>query len=60
MIRSAGYVQVRNDGAKSGLWVVAGRRQAVYAQRTLSVRDRIAAASDLVERSRAFTAREFE
>ena len=46
----AGYVRVRNDTAQSGLWVVGGKRQVVYARRELPVRDRIAAVSDLVER----------
>lgn len=47
---AAGYVRVRNDTAQSGLWVVGGKRQVVYARRELPVRDRIAAVSDLVER----------
>ena len=51
-MESAGYVPVRNDAAKSGLFVVDGKRQVVYARRDLSTRDRIAAATRLVEVSR--------
>lgn len=38
-----GYVPVRSD-IKSGLWIVAGTRQVIYAKVELSVRERIAAA----------------
>jgi hypothetical protein len=41
------YVPVRNPDAKDGLWRIKGRRQAVYAKRNLSERDRISAASRL-------------
>ena len=51
-LEAAGYVPVRNDAAKSGLWVVSGKRQVVYAQRELSIRDRIDAVTRLVEGSR--------
>lgn len=51
-MESAGYVPVRNDSAKSGLWVVGGKRQVVYGRRELSVRDRIRAVTTLVEASR--------
>jgi len=44
-LESAGYVPVRNDAANDGMWRVAGRRQAVYAKRSLNLRDRIQAAS---------------
>lgn len=40
-----GYVQVRNDGAKDGLFKVGGRRCAIYARKTLSRHDQIAAAN---------------
>jgi len=43
-LEAAGYEPVRNPDATSGLWVVEGRRQVVYAQSALSVRDRLAAA----------------
>jgi len=49
-LESAGYVPVRNDAAKDGLWKLDGRRQAVYAVRSLSVRDRIHAVSKLGSR----------
>jgi hypothetical protein len=40
-----GYVAVRNDDAKSdGKWIVAGQRRVIYAKKTLSVKDQIAAA----------------
>jgi hypothetical protein len=42
-----GYLPVRNDVAKDGLWRIRGKRQAIYAKRELSVRDRIAAANKL-------------
>jgi hypothetical protein len=42
-----GYVAVRNDGAKDGLWAINRRRQAIYAKAELSPRDRIAAAYKL-------------
>jgi hypothetical protein len=51
-MEAAGYVPVRNDAAKSGLWVVGGKRQVVYARAELSVRDRIAAVSRYVEVNR--------
>ena len=38
---------VRNDPVKDGLWVISGRRQAIYAKAALSVRDRVAAANEL-------------
>jgi hypothetical protein len=47
-LETAGYEPVRNDAAGDGLWKVAGKRQAVYARRELTTRDRIAAAADLV------------
>jgi hypothetical protein len=40
-----GYVPVRNPDASSGLWVIRGTRQVIYAKMVLSVRDRFAAAS---------------
>lgn len=43
-----GYVRVQNDASKQGLWVAGGKRQAVYARRELSPRDRIAAAQQLI------------
>jgi hypothetical protein len=42
-----GYVPVRNDAAKSGLWVISGKRQVIYAKASMSSRDRLAAACEL-------------
>jgi hypothetical protein len=44
-MEAAGYVHVRNEGPKDGLWKVGGRRQVIYARRELSQRERLAAAS---------------
>jgi Family of unknown function (DUF5906) len=46
-LEQCGYVPIRNDGADDGLFKIEGRRQAVYARETLSIRDRIAAANEL-------------
>jgi hypothetical protein len=45
-----GYVPVRNDTAKDGLWKINGRRQVIYAKDTLSVAGRIRAARELINR----------
>jgi hypothetical protein len=45
-LETAGYVPVRNPAAKDGLWKVRRKRQAVYARNALSMRDRIAAATE--------------
>jgi hypothetical protein len=42
-----GYVPVRNDARDTGLWVIGGVRQVIYAKAELSPRDRLAAASRL-------------
>jgi hypothetical protein len=47
-LEKCGYVPMRNDGAKDGLWKVAGARQVIYARATLSIRDQIKAASGLI------------
>jgi hypothetical protein len=44
-----GYVPVRNDARDTGLWVIDGVRQVIYARAELSVRDRLAAASRLTQ-----------
>jgi hypothetical protein len=50
-LESAGYVPIRNDADKrDGQWKVSGRRQTVYAARTLSVSDRHRAVGDLIRR----------
>lgn len=43
-LESAGYTPCRNPGADDGLWKVDGKRQAIYTQRTLTVRDALAKA----------------
>jgi Family of unknown function (DUF5906) len=43
-----GYVPVRNPDRDTGLWVIADKRQVVYAKAELSEWDRMAAARDLV------------
>ena len=47
-MEQCGYEPVRNDGADSGLFVISGKRQVVYGRRDLSLRDRLAAARQLV------------
>jgi Family of unknown function (DUF5906) len=47
-LESAGYVPVLNPTAKSGLWVINGQRQRIYAKASLAPRDRFKAASALV------------
>jgi Family of unknown function (DUF5906) len=46
-LEKCGYVPVRNDTAESGLWVINGTRQVVYAKVALSIRDRLRAARAL-------------
>jgi hypothetical protein len=46
-LEDCGYVAVRNDGAKDGLWKIDGRRQVIYAKTELPLRDRIRAAQDI-------------
>ena len=48
-LESAGYTSVRNSDAKDGLWKFDGRRQVIYAQKTLTVRERVNAAMGLVK-----------
>jgi hypothetical protein len=47
----AGYVPVRNDARGTGLWVVAGVRQVVYAKKDLLPRDRLKAVTALQHRT---------
>jgi hypothetical protein len=49
-LERCGYVQVRNDDAKDGLWKIAGQRQVIYAKATLSVPDRRRAVKKLTGR----------
>jgi hypothetical protein len=46
-MEQCGYVPIRNDAAKSGLWKINGTRQVIYSKDTLPIRDRIAAARRL-------------
>jgi Family of unknown function (DUF5906) len=46
-VEEEGYEPVRNPDAKDGLWKINGRRQAIYAKKGLSARDRMAAAQEL-------------
>jgi hypothetical protein len=46
-LENCGYVPIRNDAAKDGLWKISGTRQVVYAKATLSVRERLVAAGSL-------------
>jgi RepB DNA-primase from phage plasmid/Family of unknown function (DUF5906) len=50
-LEKCGYVQVRNDAAKDGLWKISGHRQAVYARSSLPIRERITAANELADQS---------
>jgi hypothetical protein len=43
-LETSGYVAVRNEGAKDGLWKVDGKRQVIYGDASLPLRDRIEAA----------------
>jgi hypothetical protein len=46
-LEECGYVPVRNDAARDGLWLISGARQVIYAKNSLSFKDRWAAASRL-------------
>ena len=46
-LERCGYVSVRNPDAKDGYWVIDSTRQPIYAKNTLSVNDRLAAATKL-------------
>lgn len=51
-MEAAGYVAVRNDADKrDGQWKVDGRRQTIYARRTLPLREQLAAAAALSRRA---------
>jgi len=45
-LERCGYVAVRNPGAADGLWVIGGRRQAVYGNSALVFTDRLKAARE--------------
>jgi hypothetical protein len=44
---TCGYVAVRNETAKDGLWVIEQRRQVIYAKASLTVKERYIAAKEL-------------
>jgi hypothetical protein len=52
-LETCGYVPVRNDTAKDGLWKIRERRQVIYAKAELPPRDRIKAARDLMNTGRS-------
>jgi hypothetical protein len=43
-LEAVGYVSVHNSEPKDGLWVINGKRQAIYARASLSLRERVLAA----------------
>jgi hypothetical protein len=45
-LEKVGYVPVRNPEAKDGLWVIAGRRQSIYAKAELALNDQLLAARE--------------
>jgi len=46
--QSCGYLPIRNDAAKDGMWKIEGKRQAIYARSDLSVADQLQAPRALV------------
>jgi hypothetical protein len=48
-LERCGYVPVRNDTAKDGLWILHGTRQVIYARTDLSLRDRLIAAKRVAD-----------
>jgi hypothetical protein len=48
-LEKCGYVPVRNDVAKDGLWVINGKRQSVYAKNSVSNGEQLSAARDLTK-----------
>jgi len=50
-LEKCGYEPVRNEAAEDGLWKIKGRRQAVYAHQSLSIRQRVTAARKLADQS---------
>lgn len=47
-LNNAGYVPIRNEAAKDGLWKIRGNRQVVYARRELTLLERIQAVQGVV------------
>jgi hypothetical protein len=48
-LEQCGYVPVRNDGAKDGLWKINGKRQTIYGRTELPTPERIRAAWGLCD-----------
>ena len=48
-LEKCGYVPVRNDDAKDGLWKIDGTRQVIYAKSTLTISERLKAACELTK-----------
>jgi hypothetical protein len=48
-LEKCGYVPVRNDDAKDGLWKVDGTRQVIYAKSALTTGERLKAARELTK-----------
>ena len=48
-LEACGYVPVRNDGANDRLWKIGGRRCVIYGKSDLPLRDRLAAAAELIK-----------
>lgn len=49
-LEKVGYVPARNPDAKDGLWVIEGKRQAIYVKAELSRTDQLSAAKELQSR----------
>jgi hypothetical protein len=47
-LEACGYVPVRNPNAGDGLWKAGGKRQVIYAQQILNLRDQIDEAGKIV------------
>jgi hypothetical protein len=47
-MEQCGYARVHKPGTDDGLWKISGKRQAVYAKKTLVLRDQITAVNKLV------------
>jgi hypothetical protein len=52
-LEQCGYVKIRNDGESKGRWLIAGRRQMIYARSTLSRRDQLELVRSLTRRAAA-------
>jgi hypothetical protein len=50
-LEGCGYVPVRNEAAKDGLWKIRGARQVVYAKSSMTIRDRFLTACKYAGRS---------